>query len=152
MKRHWFSLCLLRLEQRNEVCEFQESSKISGIILQGVFALSHSPLCRCRYIIRSSLKQLTRNHYLLIIWSLQASSCSKVFNCATKAITSTFSMRGCRKMRFSMHSKMFFMMAQVDEILVFFVLGCCSIKKAVIFLRIWRQFSSQISNQHFWNR
>ena len=45
MKRLWFSLCLLRLEQRNEVCEFQESSEIAGIVLQDVFALSYSPLC-----------------------------------------------------------------------------------------------------------
>ena len=50
----------------------------------------------CRYTTRSPLKQLTRGHYLLIIWSLQASSCSKAFTCATKSITSTFTMRCCR--------------------------------------------------------
>jgi len=51
----------------------------------------------CRYIIRSPLKQLMRSHYLLVIPSLQASSCSKAFNCATNAITCTFTVGGCRK-------------------------------------------------------
>ena len=41
MKRLWFSLCLSRLGQRNEVCEFQESSEISEIV-QDTLALSYS--------------------------------------------------------------------------------------------------------------
>ena len=134
MKRLWFSLCLLRLEQRNEVCEFRNDPRSLESFFK-VYLLSCIVLCAaifkgdCSYINRSPLKQLARSHYLFIIWSSQASSCSKAFNCATKAITSTFSMRNCRKMPFSIHSKIFLMMAQVDEILAIFVLGCCSSEK-----------------------
>ena len=91
MKRLWFSLCLSRSGQRNEVCEFQESSEILELFFK-ICLLSLVVLCAaifkrdCRYIIRSPLKQLTRSHYLLVIPSLQASSCSKTFNCATNAI------------------------------------------------------------------
>ena len=45
MKRLGFSLGLSRLEQTNEVCEFQELSEVSEIVLQDMFALSYSPLC-----------------------------------------------------------------------------------------------------------
>ena len=118
MERLWFSLCLLRLKQRNEVCEFEESFEITVTVLQGVLALSYSPLCcifkgDCMYIIRIPLKQLARSH-LFNIWPLQASSCSKAFNSATKATTSTVFMRGCRKMAFSMRSKYLQLHWQLD--------------------------------------
>ena len=100
----------------------------------------------CRYIIRSPLKQLMRSRYLylFIIWSLQARACSKELNCATKAITSTFSMQICRKMPFSMHSKIS-LMAQVDQTLVIFLYwNAAQSQKVANILRIWRHL--------FWNK
>ena len=141
--------------QRKSIYVFESLQLIRSPLKQ--LARSHYQLARSHFQLARSHFQLARSHYLFIIWSLQASSCSKAFNCATKAITITFSMRSCRKVPFSIHSKIFLMNAKVDEILneipAIFVLGCCSIRKVVNFFEDLKTvFISIKQSAFFWNR
>ena len=116
MKRLWF-FTLSFASSGNDLRSLESFFKVCSLLLSS--ALQYSKETAGTVYYQKPTQTAGKESLLISVHHVvfAASSCSKAFNCATKAITSTFSMRSCRKMPFSMHSKVFLMRTQVDEIL-----------------------------------